>query len=144
MSAPLGTATLEEFLDLFRVLWFVRLLVYFLMLAGVIRLWKRGRSIAERFLIAGFILLIMAESMAVASVQSWIEIGYSPVYAAMMAEWEMMGQPEWAWWEPFYWWLGFVLRWLGLIVGAVGFVLSARGMARAALQGNLTGEEPTP
>lgn len=143
MSAPLGTATLEEFLDLFRVFWFVRALVLILMLVGVIRLRRNRRLPGAGILIVGFSLLLVGELLGVAQEKSWIEIGYSPSYAAMIREWEL-GGARWAWWEPAYWWLGFGLGRLGFVVAAVGFVVSGRGLARIALERNLAGGELAP
>ena len=139
----LGTATLEEFLDLIRVYWFVRPLVYILMLAGVIRLRRNRRLPGAGILIVGFSLLLVGDLLGVASEKSWIELGYSPSYAAMMREWEL-GVGQWAWWEPVYWWLAFVLGRLGFVVAAAGFVVSGRGIARSALERDWAGGEPIP
>lgn len=137
MNCLIGVATLEEFLDLFRVLWFVRPLAYLLLLSAVIRLGKQSRLPAGGgFLMVGFGLLIVGELMGAAMDRSWIEIAYSPSYAAMMKEWEM-GEPSWKWWEPVYWWMRSVCGWLGLVTAGVGFVVAGRALARRALAAQL-------
>ena len=139
----LGTATLEEFLDLFRAFWFVRPLAYILMLAGVIRLRRNRHLPGAGILIVGFSLLLVGDLLGVASDKSWIELSYSPSYAAMMREWEL-GVGQWAWWEPVYWWLAFGLGRLGFVVAAVGFVVSGRGIVRSALERDMAGGELAP
>ena len=125
MNSLLGTATLEEFLDLFQMLWFVRLLSYFLLLIAVTRMWKDRRMGGGVLLMCGFWLLVVSELMASATHTGWIQLGYSPSYASMREEWDM-GGADWQPWEPLFWWSRFALGVIGMALAAVGFVMAGR------------------
>ncbi len=143
MTTVLATATFEEFLDSFRVLWCVRVLVFVLLLAAVIRMMKDRRIGGAKLLMVGLAWLVIGGLMECATRYGWVELGYSPSYASMRAEWEM-GDPDWARWEPVFWWTRFVVGFLGLIAAGVGFVLCGRRMAEKALRRDLAGGEPEP
>lgn len=143
MSAVLSTATLEEFLDSFRMLGAIRLLVGILLLVAVIRMAKRGWIGGAKILGAGLGLVIVAECMRIMTQFQWISLSYSPSYASMAEEWQMEGA-DWERWEPVYWWTNFGAAWVGSILAAVGFVLAGRKLVERALQRDLAGGRMDP
>lgn len=137
MEVP-ATATFEEFLDSFRVLWCLRVLVFLLLLAAVIRMVKVGRVASARILVAGLCCLVIGGLMECARRFGLVELGYSPSYARMRVEWEM-GPPDWEPWEPVVWWLRYVFDVVGTLAAGAGFVVMARTLVWRALQRDLAG-----
>ena len=143
MTEILGTATFEEFLDSFRALWGLRVLVSLLLLAAVVRMVKSGRVATARVLVVGLGCLVMGGLLECASRYGLVELGYSPSYASMRAEWDM-GPPDWESWEPMFWWTRYGLSVLGMLVAGVGFVMLARTVVMQSLQRDLNGVNTQP
>lgn len=143
MRDLLAAATFEEFLDSFRVLWCVRVLVYVLLLAAVIRVVK-GRSVDRAgVLMTGLGCLVLGGLLGCATRYGMLELGYSPSFASMMVEWEM-GPPDWERWEPVFWWARYCLNVFGALAAGAGFLLAGRVMAANALRRDLEGVARKP
>ena len=136
MVNVLAAATFHEFLDSFRVLWCLRVLVLILMLVAVTR-WVKSRDVDRGvMLMLGLGTLVLGSLAECATRYGFLELGYSPSYASMRVEWEM-GPPDWEAWEPVFWWTRYGLNLVGALVTGLGFLWAGRSMAAAALQRDL-------